>query len=90
MLQSGEDECESLTCRFELDEECISLDEDFSYVKNGESVSVALSDPDWLSMDWVIELHKLMKSHTGGTWYAFTISIGKDGKAKTEFEYISE
>ncbi|MFT6774209.1 MAG: hypothetical protein ACJA1L_001921 [Paracoccaceae bacterium] len=38
----------------------------------------------------MIELHALMKAHTGGDWNAFTITLDKDGKATVKFEYPEE
>lgn len=35
----------------------------------------------------ILELHKKMKAHTGGDWYAFTIEFAKNGKVSARFQY---
>ena len=87
MQQSADADCETLVCRFEVEAEDEAVDQAFSFVKNGKTVSAFLDDPDWVVTDWVLDLYKEMKSHTGGNWTAFTLTIGGDGKASTRFEY---
>jgi hypothetical protein len=38
----------------------------------------------------VFSLHEEIKNYTGGEWTTFTLTIGKDGKAKASFEYPEE
>lgn len=87
MMRSPETDYDTLTCRFELSIEDDSVSQEFTYMKNGKSVSALLDDPDWEAMNWVFRLHKEMKAHTGGEWTAFTLTLEEDGKAKTNFEY---
>jgi hypothetical protein len=86
MIISAAD-CDSRTCIFEVDIENESVGQEFYFVKNGKKFSALLDDPDWVVMDLVFDLHKEMKSHTGGDWTEFTLTIGEDGKAKTTFKY---
>lgn len=90
MVRSPETDYDTLTCRFDISIEDDFVGQKFFYVKNGKEVSALLDDPDWEVMDWVFDLHKEMKAHTGGEWTAFTLAIGEDGKAKTKFEYPEE
>jgi hypothetical protein len=67
------------------------LDSGFSFVRDGKKHSVALSEEgEDVLFELVFSLHKEMKAHTGGEWTAFTLAIGEDGKAKTNFEYPEE
>lgn len=67
------------------------LDSGFSFVRNGQRHSVALSESgEDMLFSLVFDLHREMKSHTGGEWTAFTLTIGEDGKANTKFEYPEE
>lgn len=90
MMRSPETGYDSLTCRFEVSIEDGSVGQEFSYTKGGKKISSLLDDPDWEVMDWVFNLHKEMKAHTGGNWTAFILTIGEDGKATTKFEYPEE
>lgn len=90
MMQSADADYSSLSCRFDIDIEGESVGQEFSFRKNNETISALLDDPDWEIMDYVFDLHKEMKAHTGGEWTAFTLTIGENGKAKTNFEYPEE
>lgn len=37
--------------------------------------------------DLILKLHTLMKEHTGGDWKTFTLTLDKNGKATTKFDY---
>ncbi|MDO6763757.1 hypothetical protein [Agarivorans sp. 1_MG-2023] len=76
---------ESATCSFSIDGE--SVEEKFSFIKEGKKVSALLDDPSWLVMDLVIDLNKEMKESTGGEWKCFILTLDENGKAKTHFEY---
>jgi hypothetical protein len=76
-----------LACRFDVDVKSESVGQEFSFVRDGKTISALLNDPNWAVMNLVFDLHKEMKAHTGGEWIAFTLTIGEDGKAKTHFEY---
>ena len=39
------------------------------------------------NLDLCEELRALMKTHTGGEWTSFTLTLDKDGKAHTKFHY---
>lgn len=90
MMKSPDTDYDTLICRFEVSIEDDSVGQEFSYTKDDKKISGLLDDPDWEVMDWVFDLHKEMKAHTGGEWTAFTLSIDKDGKATTKFEYPEE
>lgn len=67
------------------------LDSGFSFIREGQEYSVALSESGEDELfGLVFELHREMKAHTGGEWTAFTLTIGLDGKASTKFEYSEE
>ena len=38
-------------------------------------------------LELIPKLHSMMKSHTGGEWTSFTLTLNKDGKAHTKFHY---
>lgn len=40
-----------------------------------------------LIKEYIQQLHNVMKSHTGGDWRKFILTIDEQGKAKTEFIY---
>lgn len=64
------------------------LDSGFSFIRNGQKVSTALSEKGEDNIfALVFRLHQEMKTHTGGEWMAFTLTIAEDGKVKTHFEY---
>ena len=59
----------------------------FYTVHNGERKYLERKDPKLDSLYKVLELHALMKSHTGGVWESLTLTIDKDGKVTTKFHY---
>lgn len=67
-----------------------SIDTEFSFVRNGESISAFLRDPRNRMIHHVRELHALMKSHTGDDWKSFVLRVGADGRANTKFAYGAE
>ena len=80
---------EGLNCIFEIeDAQEETMDTTFKYTLGGVSKNVGISDSAiWSLLDLVLELHALMKAHTGGSWTKFTLSLDKAGKATTKFEY---
>lgn len=82
----------SAKCRFEYDhgyeDGSESVGETFYYTRNNVNISAALKHTlAFPVMDLVPQLHAKMKAHTGGDWYAFTLTINKDGSVTTKFEY---
>jgi len=79
------------SCRFDyqrFNDGSASVGQRFEYVSGGKTVSTALDrDLRRHVMDLVKQLHAIMKAHTGGDWNAFTLSIDKDGRVMTKFEY---
>jgi hypothetical protein len=90
LMQSPKTDYESLSCRFEVSIEDETVETSFSYTRDGKIISSFIDDPDFEIMDWVFSLHEAMMQHTGGNWTAFTLTIGKDGQAKTKFEYPND
>ncbi|MGH8383469.1 hypothetical protein [Pseudomonas sp.] len=80
---------EEMRCEFEYEDYDggWSVSSKYSFVRNGLSVSDLLDDPEDRASDFVHELHRLMKSHTGGDWKKFVLSIDPSGKANTKFIY---
>ncbi len=64
-----------------------SVGSKYSFILGGVTVSELLDDPEDNASDFVHELHELMKSHTGGDWKKFVLSIDPNGKANTKFIY---
>ena len=82
----------AVTCYFRFDhgydDGSISIGSRISYETNGEIQHGLLRYPDVQMLDEAIpKLHALMKAHTGGDWNAFTLTIDKDGRVTTKFEY---
>lgn len=79
----------SMECEFdhEVYEGGWSVGSKFSYVIAGKQVSESLVDPEGSLSDLVHELHKQMKTQTGGDWSSFLLSIDAEGKATTKFVY---
>lgn len=80
---------EEMRCEFEYEiyDGGWSVGSKYSFVRDGLSVSEFLDDPEDRASGLVHELHELMKSHTGGDWKKFVLSIEPDGKASTKFTY---
>lgn len=80
---------EEMRCEFEYEiyDGGWSVGSKYSFVRDGLSVSEFLDDPKDRASDLVHKLHELMKSHTGGDWKKFVLSIEHDGKASTKFTY---
>lgn len=92
MHVSAEQGYEEMQCWFEYLKsehyDGTSIGSRFSYVMSGDTISAALAYPGIQILNSVIpELHKIMKTHTGGEWTEFTLTLGKDGKAKIKFKY---
>lgn len=67
------------------------LDSYFSFASDGKRHSFALSEEgEDVLFGLVFSLHEEIKNYTGGEWTTFTLTIGKDGKAKASFEYPEE
>ena len=91
VLRSAANDFTEAACRFRylLEEDgSRAVDEQFWYFVGEDRKSAFLDDDRTANpMDLVPKLHSLMKDHTGGDWDAFTLTIGKDGKVTTKFEY---
>ncbi|OBY57290.1 hypothetical protein ACKI1H_27995 [Pseudomonas sp. YH-1] len=64
-----------------------SVGSKYKFILGGVTVSELLDDPEDNASGLVHELHELMKSHTGGDWRKFVLSIDPNGKANTKFIY---
>ena len=92
VIGSCPDHITSVKCRFDYDhgyeDGSYSVGSAFSFIKDSEEkyslLDENLNDP---VTGLVVELHSLMKSHTGGDWHAFTLLINEDGTVTTKFEY---
>ncbi|WOE76106.1 hypothetical protein [Alterisphingorhabdus coralli] len=83
-------EYDALWCEYECDDEFNTIDTALFYKTDGKVVNFAA--PVGVSsknLDLCQELRAVMKAHTGGEWSSFTLTLGKDGKAHTKFEYPS-
>jgi hypothetical protein len=80
---------EEMCCEFEYEvyDGGWSVGSKYSFVRNGLFVSEFLDDPEDRASGFVHKLHELMKSHTGGDWKKFVLSIDVSGKANTKFIY---
>ncbi|RZI56588.1 MAG: hypothetical protein EOP37_23710 [Rubrivivax sp.] len=80
---------EEMWCIFSLEDPdaAWSVETKFKFIRDGNQESEFLRDPQDRIADHVVELHRLMKAHTGGTWKSFELRVGPDGKAKTKFSY---
>jgi hypothetical protein len=78
-------------CRFRYFREADgsrAVDEQFWYYIDEQRVSAFLNDDVAVNpMQLVADLHAQMKTHTGGDWHALTLTIQKDGRVTTKFEY---
>ena len=70
-------------CKFSVDG--ASVRQIFSYEKGGTVEYSLLDDPNRRVLALILELQKLMCEDSGGKWNECTISLEKDGKAKTNF-----
>ena len=78
---------DSISCRYNYEYETISSQ--LSYVLRDRTHNAQLSTG--AATDNLIlceELRALMAAHTGGAWDAFTLTLGSDGKAQCQFEYL--
>jgi uncharacterized protein YkuJ len=82
---SANSEYDSAVGEFEVDGE--STNSVHYYYKYNEKVYTYQDDPNLVALYGVLELHALMKSHTGGGWTKLTLTLDKNGKATTEFTY---
>ncbi len=65
-----------------------SVDSEVWFVLDGNRVSASLvGDKNSKPIILVPTLHRLMRSHTGGKWVEFTLTLDKEGKATTKFKY---
>ncbi|MCL7714443.1 hypothetical protein [Stenotrophomonas mori] len=89
MKASAAGSYERLECEFgyETYENGWSVGSKYSQVKNGQVMSELLDDPGDEASDLVHELHRLMKSHAGGAWDGFLLSVDFSGKADAKFIY---
>lgn len=80
---------DEMRCEFDYEayEGGWSVRSKYSLVRGGVLVSDFLDDLKDTSSDLVHQLHELMKSHTGGDWKSFVLSVDSSGKANTKFVY---
>jgi|JI7StandDraft_1071085.scaffolds.fasta_scaffold115913_3 hypothetical protein len=79
---------DTVSCRFQYEHEYETISSQLSYVLRGKTHNARLSSG--AATDNLIlceELRGLMAAHTGGEWDAFTLTLDRDGKAQTQFEY---
>lgn len=89
MHDSADGQYEELNCRFEYKtyEGGWSVGTEYSYVRDGLYFSEHMNDVEGQIPSYVHKLHELMKSHTGGDWKNFLLTIDSSGKANTKFKY---
>ncbi|GAB6261023.1 hypothetical protein [Photobacterium sp. R1] len=87
MIESVSCQYTSMSCRFVIDCQDESVEQEFWFANHDNRVSTLINDPDWIISDLIFELHNVMRSHTGGSWTSFTLEIDSEGKVKTRFEY---
>lgn len=92
VYQSAPDAFFKAGCRFRYLKECdgsAAVDEQFWYFTNdSKKVSALLiDDASKDPMTLVPMLHAKTKTHTGGDWNAFTLTIEEDGRVTVKFEY---
>ncbi len=60
----------------------------FEFRKNNQSVNRGISSENTeRACDLAEELRDIMKSHTGGEWTSFTLTLDAVGQAKSKFQY---
>jgi hypothetical protein len=89
MHDIAESTYEEMRCEFDyfLDEGDWSVNSKFSFIRDGEVHRPFLDDGTGEIYNKVHQLHELMKSHTGGDWKSFVLTVDPSGKAKTNFTY---
>ena len=93
MVESTEAGFDTALCRFEYhvgEDGSRAVDTTFEYELNGSKFSKHLNhrqSKEERPIRLVPKLHQIMKSHTGGDWNAFTLTIDSNGLVKTKFEY---
>lgn len=86
LFNSIDQKYEKLHCKYEYIFGTISTS--ISYEKNSDVISIeAPCGVASENLDLCLELRELMKSHTGGEWNSFTLTLDADGKAHTKFHY---
>ncbi|MGZ0102154.1 hypothetical protein [Achromobacter sp. KK8] len=89
MHESAKGAYEEIRCEFdhEVYDEGWSVGSKYSFIRDGSFFSEYLDDPEDRVSSLVHELHELMKSHTGGDWKKFVLTLAVGGKANTKFTY---
>ncbi len=89
MHDSAEFNHEEMVCRFDyyIDAGGWSVDSEFSFVREGALCRSRLNDPTGNVYRLVHQLHELMRSHTGGEWKSFVLTVDATGRAHTKFVY---
>ena len=85
-----DDSYDSLSCEFTIFGEGATktASSSIAIFRAGHEESRGFSDMALLEVtDVVVELHTLMKAHTGGEWTSFTLTLDANGKAHTKFHY---
>lgn len=89
MHDSADGQYEELRCDFEYEayEGGWSVGTKYSFVRDGFLCSERMTDVEGKIPSHVHNLHELMKSHTGGDWKKFLLTVDSSGKANTKFTY---
>lgn len=89
--RSAEEGYEEASCTFKYfvaDDGSKAVEEIFYYILGCAMKRVHLVyDHQHRSSLLVPKLHDLMKSHTGGSWTEFTLTLDSSGRATTKFKY---
>lgn len=83
--------CDTATCIIEFGVSPnghFSVDSRVSYDIGGTTKHDIFDDDGLDVLDRTVpKLHALMKEHTGGAWSGFSMTVDKDGKLSTKFDY---
>ena len=84
----ADDGYEKVSCKFEWIPDYATINLSFHFMISEESIRRHISTANDIRVfDLAEELRAVMKSHTGGEWTSFTLTLDKNGKAHTKFEY---
>ena len=89
MHDSASGSYEEIRCEFEHEvyDGGWSAASKYSFVRDGFLFSEFLDDPEDRVSSLVHKLHESMKSHTGGDWRKFVLTVAFGGQANTKFTY---
>lgn len=89
MHNSAHGRYEEMRCAFEYEtyDGGWSVGSQYSFVRDGSSISELLDDPEDKTSGLIHKLHELMKAHTGGEWKSLVLTVDATGRAHTKFAY---